>query len=84
MAFDRFWRTVLFTMPFVVKLLVCMGVTDFLWPILWRVVWISSASWTLQNGPPLLLLAADPITIFIMFDTVYTPPFVSLVLLIFW
>ena len=71
-------------MPFAVELSVCMGVTGFLWPVLWRVVWIGSASWQLLKGAPTSTSAADPITFFILFDNVCIAPFSSLVFLKFW
>ena len=38
MAFDHFWRIVLFTITFVVELSIFVVVIDFLWSILCRVV----------------------------------------------
>ena len=70
-------------MPFAVEFSVCMGVADCEWPILWRVAQIGPAYWTFCKRDPTSDYVAYPITFLIMFDTVCTALFVSLVFLNF-
>ena len=46
-GFWLFLAHCIITMPFAAELSVFMGVSGFMWPILWRVILIVSFSWTL-------------------------------------